>query len=74
MTSFIVLILFRSCLISAKKKLVPNIYDQDEKLINPEYFNVNVTRNGFDPFTNFAEVPRMAYLDMNDDNTTLTDD
>jgi len=54
--------MFRICLTSAKKKLIPCIFDSEEKLINPEYFNVNVTRKGFDPFTNFAEVPRMAYL------------
>ena len=66
--------MFKICLNSAKKKLVPSIFDSEEKLINPEYFNVNVTRKGFDPFTNFAEVPRMAYLEINGDNTTLNAD
>lgn len=66
--------MFKSCLTSAKKKLVPSIFDSEDKLINPEYFNVNGTGKGFDPFTNFAEVPRMGYLDINDENTTLNAD
>lgn len=44
------LICIRSCIVNAEKKLVPRIFRTDGELQDPENFNVNLNKNGINPF------------------------
>jgi hypothetical protein len=55
-----------------KKKLIPKLYDAEQKLINPENFDINFGSGG--PFKSFNYVSTLEYLDMNDENTTLNEE
>ena len=64
---FIVLILLKSCLTSAEKKITPSVYDEKTgRLRNPENFNIcfNERQGAIDPFLQYEELPRMQYLDF----------
>ena len=66
----------KSCLTSAEKKLVPSIFVNvdEEQLIDPENFNINLNKNGIDPFNQFSELPKMQYLDLDDPENSNLDD
>jgi hypothetical protein len=51
LTSFITLIMVKSCVLSAEKQLVPSVFLKDEELIEPANFNINLNRYGIDPFS-----------------------
>jgi len=73
---FVVLVLLKSCLTSAEKKLTPSVFDDKTgKLRNPDHFNVafNEKQGAVDPFVQYEELPRMAYLEFDNNNTDLTD-
>ena len=76
LTAFIMLICMKSCLTSAEKKLVPSIFVNvdEEQLIDPENFNINLNKNGIDPFNQFSELPKMQYLDLDDPENSNLDD
>jgi len=63
LTAFIMLIMMRSCLTSVKKKLVPSVWINDDELIDPENINLLLNENGIEPFDQFSELPKMAYLE-----------
>lgn len=67
----------RGCLTSSEKKLVPSIFvnEDEEQLIDPENFNINLNKNGIDPFNQFSELPKMPYLDLDDpENSNLNEE
>lgn len=73
-TGFIFLISMRVCIVNARKKLVPTILNEDGKLADPDSFNINVNEKSIDPFEDFHELPRMSYLEMTAENTTLNEE
>lgn len=74
LAALIVLISMRVCIVNARKKLVPSMISEDGVMADPDGFNINTNGISIDPFENFSDLPRMNYLEMTDDNTTLTKD
>lgn len=72
--ALIYLIAMKSCLVDARNKLVPSILNDEGEMINPDHFNINVNAKSIDPFEDFADLPRMPYMDMNEENTTLSEE
>jgi hypothetical protein len=72
--SFICMLLLKSCLTSAEKKLTPSVFDDKTgKLRDPDRFNVCFSqKKGYvDPFVQYDELPRMPYLDFDEDLSEL---
>lgn len=73
---FIVLILLKSCLTHAEKKLTPNVFDEKTGLLrDPEAFNIcfNERQAAVDPFLQYDELPRMSYLEFDARTTELSE-
>ena len=74
---FLALILLRSCISQAERKLTPSVVDEDtQELGNPENFDVLFNHRGIkpgppDPFDQYHMLPRMSYLDFDNNNTEL---
>ena len=69
---FLIFILLRSCLSSAEKRITPNIMDENEELRDPDHFNIMFNEQGaVDPFDQYEQLPRMAYLEFDIQNTEL---
>ena len=74
---FLILILLRSCLTSAEKRLTPSVFnDKDGELRDPDNFNIqfNEKPGPVDPFKQFRELPRMNYLDFDIETTDLNEE
>ena len=70
----IILILLRSCLTSAEKRITPNVYDtKSGELRDPQKFNImfNEINQQVDPFSQFDQLPRMPYLEFDVSTTEL---
>ena len=73
---FIVLILLKSCLTHAEKKLTPSVFDEKTGLLrDPEAFNIcfNERQAAVDPFLQYDELPRMSYLEFDAKTTDLSE-
>lgn len=72
--ALITLVLLKSCLTSAEKKLTPNVYRLDGSLRDLSTMNLkfNERQGGIDPFIQNKELPRMLYLDIDSKNHELT--
>jgi hypothetical protein len=73
---FVVLILLKSCLTSAEKKITPSVFDDKTgRLRNPDNFNIcfNERQGAVDPFLQYEDLPRMPYLDFDQNNTELNE-
>ena len=57
---------------TVKKKIVPKLFDVEEKLKNPENFDINFCNGG--PFKSFDYASTLEYLDINDENTSLNEE
>lgn len=71
---FLVLILLRSCLNSAEKRVTPSVFDEKTDMLrDPENFNVlfNQRPGAVDPFTQYEMLPRLPYLDFDNSNPDL---
>jgi len=72
---FIVLILLKSCLTTAERKITPSVYNErTNELRDPDNFNVCFNdRDGMGvcPFAQADELPRMPYLDFDQETTEL---
>jgi len=74
LVAFVILIFMRNGIVAAKKKLVPSVINAEGEMVDPEAFSINVNAKSIDPFEDFAAIPRMEYLEMTADNTTLTEE
>jgi hypothetical protein len=71
-TAFVMLMIMRKWVVNARKQLVPTLLNEEGEIADPQYFNINVNEKSIDPFEDFADIPRMPYLEMTAENTTLT--
>ena len=71
----VVLILLKGCLTSVEKKLTPSIFDEEGKLREPDEVNIcfNDAKGPINPFNMYGELPRMAYLKYDANNTDLNE-
>ena len=70
----IVLILLRSCLTSAEKRVSPSIYDiRTGELRETERVNImfNERIGPVDPFTQYEDLPKMHYLEFDSQASLL---
>ena len=72
---FIVVILLKSCLLITERKITPSIFNEKtNELQDPQNFNVCfMERDGMNicPFSQADELPRMEYLDFDEETTEL---
>jgi hypothetical protein len=52
----------KSCLKTAEKKIIPSVWANEEELHHPDNFNLLLNKHGIDPFSQYSQLPRMAYL------------
>jgi hypothetical protein len=51
LTSFIMLLCMKKCLVQGSNKLVPHLVISETELIDPDSINLNLNINGIDPFS-----------------------
>ena len=80
--AFIVLICMRGCLVNGQYKLTPHLlsarFDEEGKelivMADPIDFDINLNKESVDVFEDHVKIPRMEYLDITEDNTTLNEE
>lgn len=58
------IVLIKSCLTSAEKKLTPSIFDETGEIQPPEKFDItmSVGKGSINPFSNYHKLPQMSYI------------